>query len=176
MQEQGQGAVEAPVWHALKADETLARLGVDGAHGLSADEAAARLARFGANRLAPPKSRPAWLRLLLQFHNVLIYVMLGAALVTAALGHWVDTGVLLGAVLINAVIGFIQEGKAESALDAIRRMLSLRASVLRDGERMQVEAEQLVPGDIVTLVSGDRVPADLRLIRANPSKHAGWGG
>jgi magnesium-transporting ATPase (P-type) len=101
---------------------------------------------------------------LLQFHNVLIYVLLGAAGVTAALGHGVDTAVILGVVVINALIGFIQEGKAEKSLDAIRNMLSLHAMVMRDGRRSEIAAEELVPGDIVLLASGDKVPADLRLI------------
>ncbi len=104
------------------------------------------------------------MRLLLQFHNVLIYVLLGAAVVTATLGHAVDTAVILGVVLINALIGFIQEGKAEKSLDAIRKMLSLHAVVLRDGRPQEIAAEDLVPGDIVLLASGDKVPADLRLI------------
>ena len=101
---------------------------------------------------------------MLQFHNVLIYVLLGSAAVTAALQHWVDTGVILGVVIINAVIGFVQEGKAEKAIDAIRKMLSLNAVVVRDGRRREVSAEALVSGDIVVLVSGDKVPADLRLV------------
>ncbi len=150
-------------WHTLSADETAARLhSPDG--GLDAAEAAARLARHGPNRLAPPRRRNALQRLLLQFHNILLYVMLGAALITAALGHWVDTGVLLAAVVINALIGFIQEGKAESALDAIRALLSPRATVLRNGQRTEIDAAELVPGDRVLLASGDRVPADLRLV------------
>jgi len=132
--------------------------------GLTADEAARRLAAHGPNRLTPPHRRGPFARFLLQFHNVLIYVLLGAAGVTAALGHWVDTGVILGVVVINALIGFIQEGKAEKSLDAIRNMLSLRAIVLRDGRRQEIAAENLVPGDIVLLASGDKVPADLRLI------------
>ena len=99
-----------------------------------------------------------------QFHNVLLYIMMAAALVTALLGHWVDTAVILAAVLINVVIGFIQEGKAENALDAIRNLLSPHALVMRDGERREIDADQLVPGDIVLVASGDKVPADLRLI------------
>jgi magnesium-transporting ATPase (P-type) len=105
------------------------------------------------------------MRLLYQFHNVLIYVLLIAAVVTAALAHWVDTGVILGVVVINALIGFVQEGKAERALDAIRSMLSHQASVRRDGKLIAIAAEQLVPGDVVILQSGDKVPADLRLFR-----------
>ena len=151
-------------WHALPASAAVQRLATHADLGLSHADVAARQSRFGPNRLPAPPRRPAWLRLLQQFHNVLIYVMLVAALVTAALGHWIDTGVLLGAVIVNAIIGFLQEGKAESALDAIRRMLSPQATVLRGGERQLVAAEQLVPGDIVLLASGDKVPADLRIL------------
>jgi magnesium-transporting ATPase (P-type) len=104
------------------------------------------------------------LRLVMQFHNILLYVMMGAAAITAALGHWVDTGVLLAAVGVNAVIGFLQEGKAEAALEAIRSMLSPHATVLREGRRRDIDAADLVPGDRVLLASGDRVPADLRLV------------
>lgn len=152
------------LWHALSADEVLSKLQVTSA-GLSEEEAAKRLAEYGSNRLTPPKKRGPLIRFLVQFHNVLIYVLIGAASVTALLGHWVDTGVILGVVLINAIIGFIQEGKAERALDAIRNLLSLQAMVVRDGRPHTINADDLVPGDIVLLQSGDRVPADLRLLR-----------
>ena len=152
-------------WHCLTIEEAVKRQGTDRRRGLSARDAAERLARFGRNLLPPPQRRPAWLRLLQQFHNILIYVMLGAATITAGLGHWVDTAVLLLAVIVNAIIGFIQEGKAEQALDAIHRMLSLRAVVVRDGERLEIPAEDIVPGDLVVLAAGDKVPADLRLIK-----------
>jgi len=151
------------IWHAFPPDAALAEHKTS-TSGLSAAEAARRLTAHGPNRLTPPKKRGPLLRFLLQFHNVLIYVLLGAAGVTAALGHWVDTGVILGVVVINALIGFIQEGKAEKSLDAIRNMLSLHAMVMRDGRRSEIVAEELVPGDIVLLASGDKVPADLRLI------------
>jgi magnesium-transporting ATPase (P-type) len=151
-------------WHAV--DLKTAFAAVDGrVEGLSGADAAARLVRFGPNQLRPPARRGPLMRFVLQFHNVLIYVLLASSVVTALLGHWVDTGVILGVVLINAVIGFIQEGRAESALAAIRNMLSLEATVLRDGRRMVAAAEGLVPGDVVHLQSGDRVPADLRLVR-----------
>ena len=153
-------------WHSLRADTALQQLQSSPTQGLAPEEAARRLAQHGPNRLPQQRKRPAWLRLLLQFHNVLIYVMLVAAAVTAALGHWLDTGVLMGAVIINAIIGFVQEGKAESSLDAIRRMLSLHATVLRGGDRAVVDAETLVPGDVVMLASGDKVPADLRILQA----------
>ncbi len=152
--------------HACSSAQVLARLAVEPHQGLSADEAAARLARHGLNALPAPKRTGALKRFLLQFHNVLIYVLLAAGGVTALTGHWVDAGVILGVVVINAIIGFIQEGKAEQALDAIRSMLSPHAAVRRDGHRREIEAAELVPGDIVFLASGDRVPADLRLVEA----------
>ncbi|WP_157270896.1 cation-transporting P-type ATPase [Azohydromonas aeria] len=150
-------------WH------TLSRAGTEqalqtGPAGLTEAEACRRLAQYGPNRLAPPKRRGPLLRLLLQFHNILLYVMMAAAAITALLGHWVDTGVLMMAVVINAIIGFIQEGKAESALDAIRAMLSPHATVVREGVRREIDAAELVPGDVVVLASGDRVPADVRLV------------
>ena len=151
-------------WHAVSADEALRAL-ESTPRGLSSAEAAGRLARDGPNRLTERRGRGPVKRFLVQFHNVLIYVLLAAAGVTAALGHAVDTGVILGVVLINAVVGFLQEGKAEKALAAIRRMLSLKALVLRDGRQVSVDAETLVRGDLVLLQSGDRVPADLRLAR-----------
>jgi calcium-translocating P-type ATPase len=134
--------------------------------GLTGPEAARRLAEHGPNRLPPVKSRGPVTRFLRQFHNVLIYVLIGAALVTGALQHWVDTGVILAVVLANAVIGFIQEGKAEAAMAAIRNMLAPKAAVLRDGLRVSVDGADLVPGDIVLLEAGDKVPADLRVIEA----------
>jgi magnesium-transporting ATPase (P-type) len=156
--------LEGGPWHSLEADEALSRLDTHRHRGLTGKEAARRLERFGHNRLPAPRRRPPWLRFLLQFHNVLIYVMLAAAAITASLAHWIDTGVLLTAVIVNAIIGFIQEGKAEAALDAIRKMLSPSTIVYRGGERIEVAAETVVPGDIVVLAAGDKVPADLRLI------------
>ncbi len=134
--------------------------------GLTEAEATRRLKDCGPNRLPEVSSRGPVLRFLVQFHNVLIYVLLGAAVVTAGLQHWVDTGVILAVVLINAIIGFIQEGKAEAAMAAIRQMLAPRAAVLRDGRRVSVDGTVLVPGDIVLLEAGDKVPADLRVIEA----------
>ncbi|MCU0897407.1 MAG: cation-transporting P-type ATPase [Burkholderiales bacterium] len=133
--------------------------------GLSADDAARRLARWGANRLPEAKRRGPLVRLLAQFNNLLIHVLIGAAVVTAAIGHFTDAAVILGVVVVNAVIGFIQEGKAERALEAVRAMLAETAIVVRDGARQTIPAEALVPGDVVMLASGDKVPADLRLVR-----------
>ncbi|PWC90707.1 carbonate dehydratase [Azospirillum sp. TSH100] len=152
-------------WHALGAAAVAERLGSP-ADGLGSTEAAARLAHFGPNRLTPPERRPAWLRFLAQFHNLLIYVLLVSGAVALLLRHWTDAGVIFGVVLVNALIGYIQEDKAEQALEAIRNLLSPQAVVLRDGHAVTLAADALVPGDRVFLVSGDRVPADLRLDRS----------
>lgn len=153
-------------WHHESPEVVLGEL-TSSTEGLSQEEAAARLLTCGPNRLPEPKKRGALLRLVLHFHNILIYVLLGSAAITAALGHLTDTLVILAVVIANAVIGFVQEGKAEKAMGAIRRMLALRASVLRDGTRQSIEGENLVPGDIVLLEAGDKIPADLRLIQAH---------
>ncbi|CAG4882409.1 putative cation-transporting ATPase F [Georgfuchsia toluolica] len=150
-------------WHHLSSQEALAAV-ASNAQGLDLAEAAKRLAQDGPNQLNPPNRRSALVKFLLQFHNVLIYVLLASAGVTAILAHWVDTSVIVGVVVINAIIGFIQEGKAEKAMDAIRRMSSPEATVLREGKRGVIATEALVLGDIVLLQSGDKVPADLRLI------------
>ena len=152
-------------WHGLSAPEALTAL--NSRHeGLDTKEANTRLMEYGPNRLTPPHRRGPFLRFLLQFHNILIYVLLASASITALLEHWLDTSVIVGVVVINAIIGFIQEGKAEKAMEAIRHMLSPEATVLRNGQRTIVPAEELVPGDIVLLSSGDKVPADLRLLSA----------
>lgn len=151
-------------WSALPVDAVLERFESSGA-GLSQTEAVQRIARYGRNRLPSAKRRGRLVRFLLQFHNVLIYVLLAASIVTAFLGHWVDTGVIVAVVAINAIIGFIQEGRAEQAMDAVRKMLSLHATVTREGRRLVINAEEVVPGDIVFVQSGDKVPADMRLIR-----------
>lgn len=151
--------------HARPAAECLADLGT-GPDGLSAEEARQRIARDGPNRLPDAHARGPVLRFVAQFNNVLIYVLIGAAIVTGALQHWVDTGVILAVVLANALIGFLQEGKAEAAMAAIRNMLAPRATVLRDGRRQTVDGAAIVPGDIVLLEAGDKVPADLRVLEA----------
>ena len=151
-----------PDWHSLPVQDVLGALTVDHA-GLSPDEAARRLQQHGPNRLPAAKRNGLMVRFARQFHDVLIYVLLVSALISALLAHWVDCGVIVGVVLINAIIGVIQEGKAERALDAIRNMLSLSATVLREGQRREIPAEQLVVGDVVVVASGDKVPADLRL-------------
>jgi calcium-translocating P-type ATPase len=153
-------------WHTLSQEEVLGHLG-SAPHGLTTGEAADRLTRYGHNQLPTAKKRGPVMRFLAQFHNTLIYVLLGAALVTLLLGHVLDTCVILLVVLVNAVIGFVQEGRAEKALDAIRSMLAPTAAALRDGKRHTVAGADLVPGDVVLLEAGDKIPADLRLIKAH---------
>ncbi|WP_347251985.1 cation-transporting P-type ATPase [Legionella sp.] len=153
-------------WHEQSIEGTLTTLNATES-GLNSEESQTRLKSYGFNRFPQPQRKSAFSRFLLQFHNLLIYVLLAAAFVTSFLQHWVDTTVILAVVIINALIGFIQEGKAEKALEAIRKMLSPTATVLRDGTRRRVAGEELVPGDIVFLEAGDKVPADLRLIKSH---------
>jgi len=160
---------EQPAFHSLTVAAALEAAGSQ-APGLTAAEAGRRLQAHGPNRLPEPPRPSALRRFLAHFHNILIYVLIGAAAITAALGHLVDTGVILAVVIANAVIGFLQEGRAEQAMAAIRGMLAPRTAVLRDGRRRSVDAAELVPGDIVILEAGDRVPADLRVIEARGLK------
>ncbi|NWF38104.1 cation-transporting P-type ATPase [Mariprofundus sp. NF] len=154
----------SPLWHHHESDAVFKQL-ESSAEGLSSAQVEQRLEQHGPNRLKPQEKQSPLTRFLLQFHNVLIYVLIGAGIITSLLGHWVDSGVIFGVVIINAIIGYIQEGKAEKALDAIRNMLSQKAMVKRDGRFISLSAEELVPGDIVSLQSGDKVPADLRLFK-----------
>ena len=158
-------AVAERAWHAEPAESALA-LCRSSAQGLTSAEAAERLKASGPNRLPAGKRRSLASRLFAQVNNLLIYVLLASALIAFLLGHGVDAIVILGVVVINATIGFIQEGRAEKALDAIRGMLTRETSVLRDGRRLTVPVESLVVGDVVLTEAGDRVPADLRLLRA----------
>jgi magnesium-transporting ATPase (P-type) len=150
-------------WHALAVDEVLKRLTTSTENGLAVGEASTRLQKYGPNRLPAGKKRGALVRFISQFNNILVYVLLGAGFTKMMLGLWIDASIILGVVILNALLGFIQEGKAEKALDSIRNMLSAEARTLRGGEARMIPAEQLVPGDIVLLESGDKVPADLRL-------------
>jgi calcium-translocating P-type ATPase len=153
----------SPQWHSMPKEETLSVL-QSSTHGLTLKEAEDRLNEYGLNKLPEAKSKSALKRFILQFHNVLIYVLLASALVTAYLQHITDTVVILIVVITNACIGFFQEGKAEKAMQAIRHMLAPTATVLRDKTLMKVDAELLVPGDIIFIEAGDKIPADMRLL------------
>jgi magnesium-transporting ATPase (P-type) len=153
-------------WHAISVDEAAKRLNTDTAKGLDAAEADKRLQEYGPNRLPEGKKRGPFMRFLAQFNNILVYVLLGAGFTKLMLDLWLDAAIIFGVVVLNALLGFIQEGKAEKALESIRNMLSAEARTLRGGETRMIAAEQLVPGDIVLLESGDKIPADLRLAEA----------
>src|SRR5579871_391022 len=156
----------APAWHALPADEVVQRLAADKEKGLDPAEAATRLHKHGPNRLPEGKKRGPFVRFLSQFNNILVYVLLGAGFIKLMLSLWVDAGIIFAVVVLNALLGFIQEGKAEIALDSIRNMLSAEARVVRGGATRMIAADALVPGDVVILESGDKIPADLRLVDA----------
>ena len=153
-------------WHSLPADEAAARLTASFEQGLDAAEVACRRSQHGENRLTPAPSRGPMLRFALQFVQPLVLVLVLAGLVTAILGEWVDASVIFGVTLVNAVIGFIQEGRAESALAALARSVISEVTVLRGGCKQRLSSTELVPGDVVLLAAGDKVPADLRLFRA----------
>ncbi len=163
---QDKPAAAEPPWYAETVEVAIERSG-SSAQGLSSVEAARRLEANGPNRLAAGKSRSLAARLFAHVNNLLIYVLLASALIAFLLGHTIDTVVIVAVVVINATIGFIQEGRAENALEAIRAMLTHDASVLRDGRRLTVPVESLVVGDVVLAEAGDRVPADLRILRAS---------
>jgi len=151
------------MWHALPADEVAKRLATSLDQGLDTGEAQHRLQKYGPNRLPEGKTRGPFVRFLAQFNNILVYVLLGAGFTKLMLSLWLDAGIIFAVVILNGLLGFFQEGKAEKALDSIRNMLSAEARTLRGGETRMTPAEELVPGDVVLLESGDKIPADLRL-------------
>jgi len=153
-------------WHALSVTAVAEHLATDVAKGLDTSEAASRLHKHGPNRLPEGKKRGPFERFLSQLRNILVYVLLAAGFTKLMLGLWLDAGIIFGVVLLNALLGFVQEGKAEKALDSIRNMLSAEARTTRGGETRMIPAEELVPGDVVLLESGDKVPADMRLAEA----------
>ncbi len=157
---------EKKPWHAMPVEEAIDNAG-SAPEGLSENEAKTRLETYGANVLAGAKKQNPIGRFLRQFHNILIYVLLVAAVVTAGLQEWVDSMVIFGVCVVNALIGFIQEGKAEKSMESIRSMMAPQAVVLRDNERTTIPASDVVPGDVVLLDAGDKVPADVRVIKAN---------
>src|SRR5580704_6614828 len=151
-------------WHAVAASEVVRCLDSSIQAGLSAANVQQRLEKFGHNRLPEGRKQRPFMRFLQQFNNILVYVLLGAGFVKLMVGLWLDASIILAVVVLNALLGFFQEGKAEKALDSIRDMLSAEARTVRGGETRMVPSEDLVPGDIVLLESGDKIPADLRLI------------
>ena len=152
-------------WHSLSTDEVFKRLH-SSPKGLTFEEVRKRKKIFGSNALKKIRGRSLFKRFIDQFNNVLIYILIISGCITLLLREWVDTIVIFGVVILNGVIGFIQENKAEKALDSIRHLLSSNATVIRNGRRYIVPAKSLVPGDIILLQSGDKVPADIRLFQS----------
>lgn len=151
-------------------EELLSSYKTNSKEGLSDNEQKIRQDQYGLNQLPEKETVAEWVKFLSHFKDILIYILLIAAVVTFILGHYVDTIVILLVAVINAVIGYVQENKAEKALEGIREMLSLQATVLRNGKKIEVESVKLVPGDIVLLKAGDKVPADIRLLEADKLK------
>jgi Ca2+-transporting ATPase len=152
-------------WYNLTIEGALERLGT-GRLGLDAVEAKSRLVKHGPNELPRRKKAPQVVLFLRQFLSPLIYVLLGAVAVSAAVGHYIDAGVIAGVLLVNAVIGYVQESRSERAMEALLKLTAPRAKALRDSQLNLVPAAEVVPGDIVVLEAGDRVPADARLLEA----------
>jgi len=154
-------------WHQIETSEVVQLLQSSCERGLSLAEVDRRQKEFGLNVVSARGGTPAWVRFLQQFNQPLVYLLVAASVITAFLQEWVDSGVIFGVVFVNAIIGFIQESKAEKAVEALSRMVVTEATVRRDGRRLRVPSAQIVPGDVVILQSGDRVPADLRLFQVN---------
>jgi len=151
-------------WHVLAVPDVCARFGTSPKDGLSAEEAARRLAQYGPNELAEAP-RPSFLqRLWGQFNSFLVILLIVAAVISAILGDYLESGAILAIVVLNAVLGLIQEGRAEAALEALAKLAAPEAQVIRDGHHLTIPARELVPGDLVVLTAGNYVPADLRLI------------
>ncbi|BDI18887.1 hypothetical protein ANSO36C_46890 [Nostoc cf. commune SO-36] len=159
-------SIQPHEWHNLPASKVAQHLDANLETGLTSDEVVKRQERFGANELKGKRGTSPVLRFLLQFNQPLLYILLIAGAIKALIGQWVNAGVIWGVTLINAIIGFIQESKAESAIAALASSVQTNATILRNGQKVQVPSMELVPGDLVLLASGDKVPADLRLIKS----------
>ncbi|GAB6194481.1 cation-transporting P-type ATPase [Desulfocastanea catecholica] len=152
-------------WHHLPVDEVVEMLETDTEKGLDLFEVKQRMEQYGPNTISTRKGKGPLQRFLLQFHQPLIYILIASGLITAVLQEWVDSGVIFGVVLVNAIIGYIQEAKAVNALAALAKTMTSEATVLRQGEKTRISSDELVLGDIVFLQSGDKVPADMRFLQ-----------
>ena len=157
-------------YHAQTVALVLKELNVNIKSGLSEEEAQKRLEKYGLNTLTPPKGKSAWLRFFLQIHQPLIYVLILSATIALCLGEYVESGVIYGVVIGNAIMGFVQEDKALKALSSLSKNIPMMTTVLRDGQSMVIASQNIVPGDIVLLHSGDKVPADMRLLEVHDIK------
>ncbi|MBM4208340.1 MAG: HAD-IC family P-type ATPase [Gammaproteobacteria bacterium] len=153
-------------WHSQPLETLASTLRIDVQQGLTDSQAEQRLKQYGLNRLTPQRGKSPLRLLFEQVNQPLIYILLIAAAITGFLEEWVDSSVIFGVVLVNTIIGFIQESNALKAIDALSRVLTVKATVLRDGQRRSISANELTVGDVVFLQSGDKVPADLRLFQS----------
>lgn len=156
--------IDATSWHALDVDEVFKCLNVDADVGLTNSEVMNRFDKFGPNSITQERRKSLLIMFLAQFKNPLVIILIIAAFITIILQDYLDSGVILAVVLINALIGFIQEHKAVTAINSLSKLLTVQANVIRDGRSTRIGAEELVPGDLVILQSGDRVPADIRIV------------
>ncbi|MEM6435980.1 MAG: HAD-IC family P-type ATPase, partial [Cyanobacteria bacterium P01_D01_bin.115] len=154
-----------PVYHHLSEPEVIEYFDSDLQTGLSAEAVASRYEKHGWNELQFKPGKPAWLRFLLQFNQPLLYILLLAGAVKASLGSWTNACVIWGVTVINAVIGYVQEAKAEGAIASLAKAVTTEVSVIREGQTLRIPSRDLVPGDIVLFASGDKVPADVRLLK-----------
>ncbi|MGL5922059.1 cation-translocating P-type ATPase [Chroococcidiopsis sp.] len=154
----------AQSWHALELEQVTKSLATHPEKGLQAAEALERLNQFGANQLTGKKGKPAWLKFLLQYNQPLLIILVCAGAIKAILGEWINAGVIWGVTTTNAIISFLQESQAEGAIAALASAVQTEATIIRDGKKLKLPSQELVPGDLVLLTSGDKVPADLRLI------------
>jgi Ca2+-transporting ATPase len=166
MTQTNENTMQLHQWHNLPASTVAQNLGINIETGLTSDEVTKRRERFGTNELKAKPGKSPVVRFLLQFHQPLLYILLIAGGIKAFIGQWVNAGVIWGVTVINAIIGFIQESKAESAIAALASSVQTNATIIRNGQKVQVFSTELVPGDVVLLTSGDKVPADLRLVQS----------
>lgn len=159
------GGKQPTIWHSLNVEEAIAKLGTNRERGLSSVQVKERLASIGPNEITAKKGKPWWIKFLLQFNQPLLIILLSAGLVKALSGSFVNAGVIWGVTTTNAIIGFVQESKAEGAIAALAKAITTEAVVIRDGQKVRIPSRELVPGDVVLLTSGDKVPADMRLIQ-----------
>src|SRR5512133_1399930 len=158
-------SVVAPRWHHASVEEVLGFFRTDVASGLSSCEVESRGKEYGPNKLAEAPPERWWLKLLDQFNQLVIWILIAATILSAILGDWLEAGAILAIVVLNALLGFFQEQKAEKALSSLRKLSSPTANVIRDGSPRTIAASTLVPGDVIELQAGDRVAADVRLFR-----------
>ena len=156
--------IEEKNWHSITVDNVVDTLNTDIKNGLTTQEYYSRVVTYGKNQLTQKKERSALVEFLLQFHNPLVYILLVATVVTFVLGEYIDSAVIFGVILVNSIIGFVQENKAKQAINSLKNMLNTKATILRDGKKISVLATDVTIGDVVLLTSGDKIPADLRLV------------